>query len=311
MGRRTGPGSESKTRTGRRKFEARLDALVRENRFTVAVVFPTVGAALFVTSHEGWLPPRLAMNPLLVLLGTLVMRLPLVAGLAPLVDRRAAAGLAAVTAYTYLVEFVGVTYGVPYGEFSYELELGPMLAGVPVGLPVFFLPLALNSYLLVLLLLGLRTNGKTRTTEKTQTVGKTLTTGVTPASRTVRVLAALGVLLVVDLVLDPAAVALGFWSYAGGGPYYGVPLSNYAGWVLSGLVAVSLVELAFDSRALFERLRDCPFVLDDLVSFVLLWGLLNAYFRNWVPVALALLLFAGLYRTERFDFDVLGRRSPG
>jgi putative membrane protein len=269
----------------RREVERWLSTLVRENRFTVAVVFPLVGAALFVASHEGWLPAWLAMNPLLVLFGTAVMRLPLVAGLAPLVDRRAGVGLLAVTAYSYAVEYVGVHYGVPYGEFSYQLELGPMVGGVPIGLPIFFLPLVVNSYLLVLLLLP-------RT------------------SRLRRTLAALAVVLVVDFVLDPAAVGLGFWAYDGGGFYYGVPLSNFAGWVLSGLLAVSLVEWSFDREALSARLRSCEFALDDFVSFVLLWGAMNVYFQNWVAVALAVGLSAGLVRTDRFDFAVAGRERP-
>ncbi|WP_132058317.1 bisanhydrobacterioruberin hydratase [Halorussus amylolyticus] len=265
--------------------ETALSDLVHQNRFTIAVVFPIVGAVLFVASHEELLPPWLAMNPALVLFGTLVMRTPLVAGLAPLVDRKAVAGLLAVTAYSYLIEFIGITTGLPYGEFHYQTELGPMVAGVPVGLPVFFLPLVVNSYLLALLLFP-------RLTPRT------------------RVVTALGLVLVVDLVLDPAAVAIGFWAYDGGGLYYGVPLSNYAGWVLSGLVAVSAVEYAFDTDALAARLDDCEFMLDDFVSFVLLWGATNAYFGNWVAVALAGALFAGLLKTDRFDFDVVGRKRP-
>jgi putative membrane protein len=269
----------------RREVERWLSTLVRENRFTVAVVFPLVGAALFVASHEGWLPAWLAMNPLLVLFGTAVMRLPLVAGLAPLVDRRAGVGLLAVTAYSYAIEYVGVHYGVPYGEFAYQIELGPMVGGVPIGLPVFFLPLVVNGYLLVLLLLP-------------------------RAGRIRRTLAALAVVLVVDFVLDPAAVGLGFWAYASGGFYYGVPLSNFAGWVLSGLVAVSLVEWGFDCEALSARLRSCEFALDDFVSFVLLWGAMNVYFRNWIAVVLAVGLSVGLVRTDRFDFAVAGRERP-
>ncbi|WP_137283308.1 bisanhydrobacterioruberin hydratase [Halorussus salinisoli] len=268
--------------SNRERVEAALAALVRENRFTIAVVFPLVGAALFVSSHEGWLPGWLAMNPALVLFGTLVMRLPLVVGLAPLVDRRVGLGLLAVTAYSYAIEYVGIHYGVPYGEFSYQLELGPMVGGVPVGLPVFFLPLVVNSYLLVSLLLP-------------------------RAGRIRRTLAALAVVLAVDLVLDPAAVGLGFWAYVGGGFYYGVPLSNFAGWVLSGLIAVSLVEWGFDREALSARLRECEFALDDFVSFVVLWGAMNVYFGNWVAVALAVGLTAGLVRTDRFDFVGVGR----
>ncbi|UPW02322.1 carotenoid biosynthesis protein [Halorussus gelatinilyticus] len=252
----------------------------------MAVVFPLVGAALFVLSHERvLLPAWLAMNPVLVLFGTAVMRLPLVAGLAPLVDRKAGLGLLAVTAYSYFIEYVGVHYGVPYGEFSYELQLGPMVGGVPIGLPVFFLPLVVNGYLLVLLLLP-------------------------RASRVERTLAALAVVLVVDLVLDPAAVGLGFWTYDGGGFYYGVPLSNFLGWILSGLVAVSIVEWSFDIEALADRLETCEFALDDFVSFVVLWGAMNVYFGNWVAVALAVGLSAGLVRTDRFDFVGLGRERP-
>ena len=33
-----------------------------------------------------------------------------------------------------------------------------------------------------------------------------------------------------DLVLDPGAVRLGFWRYAESEGFYGVPLSNFAGW---------------------------------------------------------------------------------
>jgi putative membrane protein len=266
----------------RAEFERALDALVRENRFTIAVVFPAVGAALLVASAEALLPDPLAFNPYLILLGTLVMRLPLVAGVAPLVDRRAAVGIALLTVYAYDIELLGVTTGVPYGAFEYGVDLGPMLFGlVPVGLPVFFFPLVLNAYLLVLLLLGSRA-------------------GSTP----VRVLATIGTVIATDLVLDPGAVALGFWTYESGGAYYGVPASNYAGWVLSATVAVLAFDLSFDSLALAGRLREAEFMLDDLVSFVLLWGSVNAYFGNWAPVAVAAALGAGLLYTDRFDFDI-------
>jgi putative membrane protein len=46
------------------------------------------------------------------------------------------------------------------------------------------------------------------------------------------------------------------------------------------------------------------------VSFVLLWGAMNVYFQNWVAVALAVGLSAGLVRTDRFDFAVAGRERP-
>src|SRR6056297_3316868 len=258
-----------------------LDALVREHRFTIAVVFPLVGAVTLLASAEGLLPPPLAFNPFFVLFGTLVMRLPLVAGVAPLLDRRATLALAALTVYSYGIELVGVRTGWPYGEFAYGVDLGPMLFGeVPLGLPVFFFPLVLNAYLLVLLLLGDRAEA-------------------TP----LRLLATLATVILVDLVLDPGAVGIGFWAYEVQ-QFYGVPWSNYLGWLLSGAVAVLLFDLGFDRAGLRRRLTECEFMLDDLVSFVLLWGGINLFYANWVPVALAALLGAGLLWTERFDFDL-------
>jgi putative membrane protein len=268
----------------REAFEREFDAFVTRNRFTIAVVFPLVGAVLLVASAQGLLPAVLAFNPYLVLAGVLVMRLPLVAGLFPLVDRRGAVLLLALAGYAYGIEFVGATTGLPYGEFAYGIPLGPMVFDtIPLGLPVFFMPLVLNAYLLCLLLLGKRAR-----------------------SALVRVPAVIGAVVAVDLVLDPAAVALGFWVYESGS-YYGVPWLNFAGWVLSATVATVLVDAAFDRPALLDRVRSCPFVLDDLVSFVLLWSAVNAFYRAWIPVAVAGVFAAGLLRLDRFDFAVFRR----
>jgi putative membrane protein len=269
----------------RSRIEAAIDALVREHRFTIAIVFPLVGAVLLIASAEAVLPPPFAFHPGLLLVGIVVLRLPLLAGMAPLLDRRANVVLLALTGYAYGIGYIGLTTGWPYGAFSYNIGLGPMIAGVPIGLPVFFFPLVVNSYLLVLLLGGDRTD-----------------------TWLYRIAGTLGVVLLVDLVLDPGAVAVQFWTYHGQEVYYGVPLSNYAGWVLSGTIAVLAFDQAFDRTVVRRRLAECEFMLDDLVSFVLLWGAINAYYSQWVPVGLAAVIGIGLVRANRFDFAVGGRR---
>lgn len=264
----------------RRRFERELDDIVANNRFTIAVVFPAVGAVTLLASAEAILPEPLAFNPYFLLFGVTVMRLPLIAGLAPVVTRKAAAGLALLCGYTYAIEFVGVFTGYPYGHFAYGVDLGPMLGGhVPAALPLFFLPLVVNAYLLCLLLLG-----------------------DTARRAAVRVPVVILAVVGLDLALDPAAVSLGFWAYDAGGAYYDVPWTNYAGWVLSATVAVTLLDVTFDRDALLRRLDRCGFMLDDLVSFVILWGAVNAYFGNWIPAVLALAFGYGLWRTDRFDF---------
>jgi carotene biosynthesis associated membrane protein len=269
----------------RHELETEFDRLVRENRFTIAVLFPVVGAGLLVASAEGWLPDPIAFNPWLVLTGVVVMRAPLIGGVLPVVDRRALIGVGSLTAYTYLIETLGVHTGWPYGDFEYAVSLGPMLEGVPVALPVFFIPLVVNAYLLWLLLLGPR------------------------ASRlAVRLAAVIPTVVLMDVVLDPGAVALGFWSFDLGG-LYGVPLSNYTGWVLSAVAAVIALDWGFDRARLLERLRSCEFMLDDMVSFVLLWGGINLWFGNVLPAGLALVFGVALLRADRFDAQLLNPRQ--
>jgi len=269
----------------RLEFERRLERGVRAHRFTIAVVFPLLGAALLVASAESLLPAPFRFNPILLLAGTFVMRLPLIATVLPVVDRRGAVVLLGVTAYVYGIELVGITTGWPYGEFSYGIDLGPMVGGVPLGLPLFFLPLVLNAYLLAMLLVGRQ-----------------------QARRPIRLLAAVGIVIAIDLVLDPGAVGLGFWAYLQGGGYYGVPASNFVGWALSGTVAVLAIEFAVPHRVLRRRLEDCEFALDDLVSFVLLWGAVNAFFAHWIPVAVVCLLAAALLQSAWFRGPALADR---
>lgn len=279
-----GPSSRPGRLPSRDAVESRLDALVAANRFTIAVVFPAVGAVTLLASAEGLLPDPLAFNPLLVLFGVAVMRLPLISGLLPLVDRRATIALGILVVYTYGIEYVGATTGIPYGEFEYAVSLGPMLLDtIPLALPLFFVPLVLNSYLLVCLLFD----------ERSEHAG-------------FRLVAVAATVVAVDLILDPAAVALGFWTFEAGG-YYGVPLSNYLGWVVSAVVATLLVDVGFRRTALLARVRRCKYILDDMVSFVLLWTAVNAFYGAWIPVAIALGFAVALIHLDRFDFDVRPR----
>lgn len=155
---------------------------------------------------------------------------------------RGAAALVAVSLFGYLIEGFGVTTGVPYGEFYYGAPLGPTILGlVPYLLPLSYVPLVIGAV------------------------------AVVPGSGTaLRRIVLGGVLLVViDGVLDPGAVSLGFWVWPGGGPYYGVPLSNYGGWLVSGLIASALVTLIGGRRLTDRALR--PGLLDSLLVSMFLW----------------------------------------
>lgn len=268
--------------------QRRLDALIAANRFTIAVVFPLVGAITLVASAEGLLPEPLAFNPLLLLFGTLVMRSPLLVGVLPRVGWWALGCLGLLTVYTYVIELIGVRTDWPYGAFEYGVQLGPVLFGeVPLALALFFVPLVLNAYLLTLLSLGTHSE-----------------------SVVLRIPVAIALVVGIDVVLDPAAVALGFWAFSPPGAFYGVPISNYLGWALSGTVAVVLIDLAFDRAALLDRVHGCAFVLDDMVSFVFLWGTINLLYGNFLAVATAIAFGIGLLRTGRYDLEMVRTVRP-
>ena len=271
----------------RRRIEATLDRIVRANRRTIAVTVPLVGVVLLVAGQEGFVPEWIAFDPYLMVAAVTVMALPLIAGLAPIVDRRAAVGLAVLVAFTWGIELFAVHTGWPYGEFSYERALGPMLLGaIPLALPIFFVPILVNGYLLGVLVLG---------------------RAATRVERRLPVVVALVVTL--DVVLDPGAVALGFWAWERPGAFYGVPIQNFAGWVLAASVAVGLLHWSFDHDAIVEQLERREYLLDDLVNFTLFWGLVNLYAGNLASVAVATVILATLVRASWFDVVGLGGRQ--
>lgn len=268
----------------RAQLEQRLATVVRDNRVTIAVTFPLVGVILLVGGRAELIPEWLAFNPYLIVTAATIMALPLIAGLLPLIDRRAAVGLGVLTLFAWGIELTGVNTGVPYGEFEYQTQLGPMLLGdIPVALPVFYFPILINAYLLAVLALGTR--------------AETLA---------IRYPIVVGLVVLLDLILDPGAVALGFWAWEDPGAYYGVPVMNFIGWIISGSVAVAVIHLSFDHDALVQRLEDAEFFLDDLINFCLFWGLVNLVFGNLAPVGLTAVVLLVLFRVEWFDFAGIG-----
>ncbi len=128
-------------------------------------------------------------------------------------------------------ELIGTQTGIPFGAYAYSDLLGPKIAGhVPWFIPPSWYAMSLLSYDLARRL-GLRAAG------------------------TILMTAVLMVLW--DVALDPAmttpvAVGRSFWTYAGGGVYFGMPLVNWVGWLLtSALIAWGYEKLlgGLDHRA--------------------------------------------------------------
>lgn len=131
------------------------------------------------------------------------------------VGARGAATLLVVAGGTGLVaESVGVGTGFPFGEYAYAGTLGPQLLGVPLLVPLAWTMMAYPTLLAARWLVGHR--------------------GWAAGPVAALALAAW------DVFLDPQMVAAGHWAWAFPDPglpgVEGIPLTNFAGWLLVALV---------------------------------------------------------------------------
>jgi putative membrane protein len=154
----------------------------------------------------------------------------------------AAARLVAVAGGMGLVaEAVGVRFGVPFGAYSYAGTLGPSVLGVPVIVPIAWTMMAYPC-----LLLGRRL-ARSLPDRIVGIVGATEAGGAR-VRRAAAVVLASWTLAAWDLYLDPQMVAAGHWSWEHPAPALpgvpGVPLTNYAGWLLVALVMTAALDRA-------------------------------------------------------------------
>lgn len=174
--------------------------------------------------------------------------------------------LLSVAALGFAAEVLGVHSGVPFGGYGYTDALGPRLLGVPPA--VAFAWMTLAAYV-------------------RQSVARLELKPLTEA------FVAAGWLTALDLLIDPlAANQLGYWRWHVKGAYYGVPATNFAGWLIVSLLVFGVLRKKSE-RSLPARLTG--------VSIVLFFTLLALGFNN-ISVALsgcALLLIDGLTEVRK------------
>jgi len=115
---------------------------------------------------------------------------------------------------SYLMEEVGVRTGLIYGPYHYSDLLGPKLGHVPILIPLAWFMMIYPSWVTARALL--------RGVETRSAVG-------------IAALALIAAMVMTawDTVMDPGMSAAGNWVWEKGGSYFGVPLRNYFGWLLT------------------------------------------------------------------------------
>ncbi|MEO7540313.1 MAG: isopentenyl-diphosphate Delta-isomerase [Pyrinomonadaceae bacterium] len=176
------------------------------------------------------------------------------------------------------IETLAIATGFPYGHFGYSDLLGYRILGyTPWTVSLAWTPLVLAAY----------------------AVART-----TCGSPVLRIALFALLLIVFDLVLDPGAVRLGFWEYGDGGDYYGVPFTNFAGWIFSGAVAAAVMEV-FDY--VYKPLLRVPAQLASSGFLTVFFWTAFAVFTGMVVPSLigglTLVLLVAWYKRYRYAFD--------
>ena len=126
----------------------------------------------------------------------------------------------------WLAEAVGVHTSVPFGEYSYAGTLGWQVFDVPVVVPLAWVMLTYPALL----------------------VGRRLA-----SDRWARILVGAWALASWDVFLDPQMVDAGHWTWAHPTPSLpgvsGIPLTNFAGWLLVALLLIAALDLALPHAA--------------------------------------------------------------
>lgn len=184
---------------------------------------------------------------------------------------------AVVVVATTVLERVGTSTGLPFGEYRYTGVLQPTVAGVPMAVALAWLAMAVPA----------------------REVAARLTSRAWQ-----RVAVGAVALTAWDVMLDPQMVGEGYWVWEGGGPWRDVPLSNYVGWLVSSAGVMALLELllpgAGRSRpllglytwwAVMQTLGFLAFFGDPLVGLVggalmlpLAWFAWRADLGRWGPL---------------------------
>jgi len=177
-------------------------------------------------------------------------------------------------------ELLGTSVGFPFGDYSYLNGLGYKIAGlVPFTIPLSWFYLGLSAYLLARVGLGLNQAA----TGSTSWVGLRQVGAI-----------ALGALMLTswDFVLDPAMsqTAMPFWYWHQPGAFFGMPYQNFAGWMGTGVVFMSVAALLWRGRIRQISLAQLSLPLTVYLGNFTFAMVMSLAAGIWIPVLLGLAL---------------------
>jgi putative membrane protein len=161
----------------------------------------------------------------------------------------------------FVFEVFAIATGLPYGEFRYRAPVGPRLFDAPIFVGLGWIPLLLGCGWL-----GLRVTNRTSSA----------------------FFVALLALIFTDILLDPAAVAVGLWEYKTQPlMVYEVPIQNFFGWITTGSFGIGICLLFL--RAIPQL---SPWIASSWIMSLVCWTVIAALNSLYVCALVGLVLLA-------------------
>ncbi len=189
-------------------------------------------------------------------------------------------------------ELFGTSTGWPFGNYAYTDFLGVKVLGhVPWTIPLSWFYMGLAAYL----------------------IGTWLVHRLGGGRAFWGVLMGAWLLTAWDLVLDPAmaheSLRVKFWVWDEQGPYFGMPIKNFAGWVATGFIFMAISRWLWREDARLDvselRLPAVVFVANMIFAMVI-----SASVGLWIPILIAILVAGAPFALARYDRRFLTGR-PG
>jgi putative membrane protein len=128
----------------------------------------------------------------------------------------------------YLMELIGVHTGFPFGHYYFTDGMGPKLFAVPILMGPAYVGMGYVSWTIARIIVSHENDD-----------------GVAAGARLVALpLVASFAMVAWDISFDPALSTFGhYWVWLEGGSYFGVPVSNFLGWLLTNYLIFQLFAL--------------------------------------------------------------------
>lgn len=160
------------------------------------------------------------------------------------------------SAYATMIEALSILTSFPYGSFAYNKQLGYKLFDlVPWSVGFGWAPLVIGCFTLGMWQFK---------------------------NRYYQFIFGVLFLVSADLVLDPGAVLMQFWTWEHPGIYYGIPFTNYLGWMLSSIIGGFLYYYIFTKTEILKLSKLCVLTLALGNAFWIGVTFSNSYWIPWL-----------------------------